>query len=119
MRDRVGVAVRHLSDQELTSWLEKQTIEAINAGDIEGIVLTGITDKMVDILAKYVEKFGDCQTATLIISHAAPLHIDDYRCSQWREDYRAFLNANKLHIDRCKFDVASTRKSRRRTLGIP
>jgi WD repeat-containing protein mio len=114
LRDRVGVAVRHLNDLELTSWLEKQMIEAIETGDIEGIVLTGITDKMVDILAKYIEKFGDYQTAALIMSNAAPLYIDDYRCSQWREEYRDFLNTNKLHIDRCKFDVQSTKKSRQR-----
>jgi WD repeat-containing protein mio len=114
LRDRVGVAVRNLDDVELTNWLRRQMAEAIKTGDIEGIVLAGITDKMVDILAKYIEKFGDYQTVTLIMSHAAPLYINDYRTSQWREEYRDLLNTNKLYIDRAKFDVQSTRKSQQR-----
>lgn len=114
LRDRSGVALRYFDDVDLTNWLEERLAEAIKTGDIEGIVLTGITDQMVDILAKYLEKFVDYQTATLIMSSAAPLYIDDYRCSQWREKYREFLNANRLHIDRAKFDVQSTRKSKQR-----
>lgn len=111
LRDRVGIALRYFDDVELSNWLERQMTEAIRTGDIEGIVLAGITDKMVDVLAKYIEKFGDYQSGTLIMANAAPLYIDDYRCSQWREAYRDLLNANKLHIDRCRFDVHSTKKS--------
>jgi WD40 repeat protein len=114
LRDRVGVAVRHLSDSELTEWLQKQTSQAIQDGDIEGIVLTGITDQFVDILSNYVSSWGDYQTATLILSHAAPLYINDRRATQWRAAYRDLLNANRLHIHRCRFDVASTKLSRRR-----
>jgi hypothetical protein len=114
LRDRVGVAVRNFDDVELSNWLERQMSEAIKTGDIEGIVLSGITDKMVDVLTSYIEKYGDYQSATLIISYAAPLYIDDYRCSQWREAYQDLLNANKRFIDRCRFDVASTRKSLQR-----
>jgi WD repeat-containing protein mio len=114
LRDRVGVAVRNFSDDELTEWLEKQMAEVIETGDIEGIVLAGITDKTVGILAKYHEKFGDFQTATLIISYGAPLYITDYRTTLWREEYRNCLNANRLFIDRCKFDVRTTKMSRQR-----
>ncbi len=114
LRDRVGVAVRNFDDVELSNWLERQMSEAVQTGDIEGIVLAGVTDRMVDVLTKYIGKYGDYQSATLIMSYGAPLYIDDYRCTQWREAYKDLLNANKRFIDRCRFDVASTRKSRQR-----
>jgi WD repeat-containing protein mio len=114
LRDRVGVAIRNFPDEELSEWLEAHMTEAIETGDIDGIVLAGITDRMVGIFAQYHEKFGDFQTATLIISHGAPLYISDYRTLIWREEYRNHLNVNKLHIDRCKFDVRTTKMSRQR-----
>lgn len=111
LRDRVGIALRNFDDSQLTYWLDAQIAKAISNGDIEGIVLAGITDRMVDILSTYITKFGDYQTATLIISFAHPLYISDYRAAQWRSDYRSYLNAIKQYILRCRFDVQSTRKS--------
>ncbi|KAM3070267.1 hypothetical protein ACMFMG_010103 [Clarireedia jacksonii] len=118
MRDRVGVALRYLNDDQLTEWLDKEIEAAITHGDIEGIVLAGITDDMVDILAKYIEKFSDYQTATLIISFCWPRYISDYRCDAWREEYRAYLNRHQQFIQRVRFDQGSAKKSRQRE-GVP
>jgi hypothetical protein len=114
LRDRVGVALHNFDDAELTTWLDERVAEAIQTGDVEGIVLTGITDRMVDILSKYIEKFGDYQTASLIIHFAAPLYINDFRVSQWRAEYQDLHNKNSLFIERTKYDVQSTKKSRDR-----
>lgn len=113
LRDRTFVAVRNFDDDHLTQWLAAEVEEAISEGDIEGIVLTGITEKMVDILAKYVEKFHDTQTATLIMSFCAPRYIDDYRCTAWRNAYRAYLQRHKAFYQRTKFEVESTKRSKR------
>lgn len=113
LRDRTFVAVRNFDDDQLTQWLAAEVEEAINEGDIEGIVLTGITENMVDILAKYVEKFHDIQTATLIMSFCAPRYIDDYRCTAWRNAYRAYLQRHKAFYQRTKFEVESTKRSKR------
>jgi hypothetical protein len=118
MRDRVGVALRYLNDDQLTKWLDKEIETAITHGDIEGIVLAGITDDMVDILAKYIEKFFDYQTATLIISFCWPRYISDHRCDAWREEYRAYLNRHQQFIQRVRFDQGSAKKSRQRD-GVP
>lgn len=113
LSDRVYVAIRNFDDERLTQWLEEQVSVAMKTGDIEGIVLTGITDKMVDILANYVGKSNDVQTATLVMSICAPRYIDDYRCVAWRNAYRAYLQRHKAFFLRTKFEVESTKKSKR------
>jgi hypothetical protein len=118
LRVRVGVALRNCSDDELTEWLTKQMEEATRTGDIEGIVLAGITDNMVDILAKYIEKFLDYQTPILIMSFCYPRYISDVRCGAWRTAYKDFLQRHKKYILRVKFEQQSTVKSRTRD-GTP
>jgi WD repeat-containing protein mio len=113
LRDRTYIALRYFEDEQLTEWLNKQVVRVMANGDIEGIVLTGITDRLVDIFAKYVEKFKDVQTATLVLSICAPLYIDDYRCIAWRNAYRAYLQRHKAFYQRAKFEVESTKKSKR------
>ncbi|KAI0841781.1 hypothetical protein F5Y06DRAFT_260410 [Hypoxylon sp. FL0890] len=117
LRERTFVALRYFEDDKLTYWLEKELKKAIDTGDIEGIVLTGITDKLVDIFAKYVEKFNDVQTATLVLSICSPRYINDYRCRAWRNAYRAYLQRHKAFMQRTKFEVESTKKSKRG--GVP
>ncbi|KAF4454589.1 hypothetical protein F53441_2932 [Fusarium austroafricanum] len=117
LSDRVYVAIRNFDDEHLTRWLNEQITLAIADGDIEGIVLTGITEPMVDIFARYIQKFHDVQTATLVLSICAPRYIDDIRCRAWRNAYRAHLQRHKLFFQRTKFDVESTKRSKRD--GIP
>ncbi|KAJ0339538.1 hypothetical protein KNSL1_011969 [Colletotrichum chrysophilum] len=113
LSDRAYVAVRNFDDEQLTKWLHEQVSMAVDTGDVEGIVLTGITDRLVDIFAKYVQKFNDFQTATLVMSICAPRYIDDYRCLAWRNAYRAYLQRHKAFLQRTKFEVESTKKSKR------
>jgi WD repeat-containing protein mio len=117
MRDRVYIAMKYFGDEELTAWLEEEVALAVETGDIEGIVLTGITDGLVDILAKYVQKFLDYQTATLLLSICAPRYIDDLRCAAMRNAYRAYLQRHRAFFQRCKFEVESTKRSKHN--GVP
>lgn len=118
LRYRTGVALRYLSDLQLTEWLDQEIQEATQHGDIEGIVLTGITNYMVDILAKYIGKFNDYQTAILIMSFCYPRYLSDIRCDAWRRDYRDYLNRHQQFILRVQFDQGSAKKSRQRD-GAP
>jgi hypothetical protein len=117
LSDRVYVAVRNFDDDQLTAWLNDQVALAVADGDIEGIVLTGISETLVDIFARYIQKFHDVQTAALVLSICAPRYIDDIRCRAWRNAYRAHLQRHKLFFHRTKFDVESTKRSKRD--GIP
>ncbi len=114
LRDRVGVALHNLGDVELPNWLNRQTKEAVETGDIEGVVLTGITGATVTLLSNYIAKFNDIQTTCLLIHFGAPLYMDDYRIWQWRTEYQDLHNKNKLFVQRCHFDVGSTKLSRDR-----
>ncbi|KAG5999167.1 hypothetical protein E4U43_002251 [Claviceps pusilla] len=115
--DRAFVAVRYFEDNQLTEWLQENVAIAIEEGDIEGIALTGITENLVDIFAHHVEKFHDVQTATLVLSIAHPRYIDDIRCRAWRNAYRTHLQRHRLFFQRTKFEVESTKRSKRD--GIP
>ncbi|KAI0527792.1 hypothetical protein F5B22DRAFT_4429 [Xylaria bambusicola] len=117
LRERTYIALRNFDDDKLTEWLDNELKKAIETGDIEGIVLTGITDNLVDIFAKYIEKFNDIQTATLVLSICSPRYINDYRCTVWRNAYRAYLQRHKAFLQRTKFEVESTKKSKRG--GVP
>jgi hypothetical protein len=117
LRERTYVALRNFDDNKLTKWLEKELKTAIETGDIEGIILTGITDNLVDIFVKYIEKFHDVQTATLVLSVCSPRYINDYRCQVFRDAYRAYLQRHKAFMQRVKFEVESTKKSK--LGGIP
>lgn len=121
LRDRVWVALQHFDDKKLSEWLERQMTESIASGDIEAIILAGITTKLVDVLVKYVETVGDYQTALLITSFTLPLYEQDFRMEQWRSQYHIYLNSRKKFVRRSIFDIQATKKSKRRdgTTAIP
>ncbi|KAL3425979.1 WD repeat domain-containing protein [Phlyctema vagabunda] len=118
LRARIGVALRHLDDNQLTDWLNEELGKSMKSGDLAGIVLSGITDNLVDILTKYIEKTGDFQTATLMLSFCSPRYIDDIRCAGLRKEYQAFLQRHKEFILRVRFEQGSTKMSRLRD-GTP
>lgn len=113
LADRAYVAVRNFHDDELTRWLNDQVALAVREGDIEAIVLTGISDYMVDVFAAYVERFHDYQTAILVLSTCYPRYIDDFRCRAWRNAYRSLLQRHRFFFQRTKFEVESTKRSKR------
>ncbi|CAN6603480.1 SEH-associated protein 4 [Trichomonascus vanleenenianus] len=110
--ERLGIAFRFLSDNELTVYLNRMSDRAIQNGDLEGIMLTGITCKAVPLLQSYVDKTSDVQTASLIISYGYPRFFEDNRVRNWIEDYRGILNRWRLFSQRAKFDVGRTRLSK-------
>lgn len=114
LSDRALVAVRNLPDDQLTAWLRRQVARAADEGDIEGIVLTGLGDALVDVLAAHVDKFGDVQTAALLLATCHPRYVDDARPRAWRAAYRALLQRHRLFFHRTKFEVESTKRSKRR-----
>uniref|UniRef100_A0A2K5KPH9 GATOR2 complex protein MIOS n=1 Tax=Cercocebus atys TaxID=9531 RepID=A0A2K5KPH9_CERAT len=64
VRDRVAFACKFLSDTQLNRYIEKLTNEMKEAGNLEGILLTGLTKDGVDLMESYVDRTGDVQTAS-------------------------------------------------------
>ncbi|KAL8796773.1 MAG: hypothetical protein Q9195_000856 [Heterodermia aff. obscurata] len=111
LKYRLGVALMYLDDVDLTRYIESTTADCIRRGDIEGIFLTGLTEKTVPLFQAYLLKSSDLQTPTLALSFVSPRYFSHALLDLWRESYRSLLNTHRLFIQRVQFDVQATRLS--------
>lgn len=112
LSNRVGVALMHLPDDALTAYLNQTSADAIREGDIEGIVLTGLTEQAMDLFQNYVIKYNDVQSAALAMALTSPRYFIDDRLEQWKESYRYSIQSWKMHHARIRFDIQTTRLSK-------
>ncbi|GMM30801.1 Sea4 protein [Martiniozyma asiatica (nom. inval.)] len=113
LRERLGVALKFLPDNELDVYLNRISDSVIERGEVEGIILTGITSKGVDLLQSFVNRTSDVQSACVISSFASPKYFVDERVEIWVENYRMLLNSWSLFTVRAKYDVSRSRLSKR------
>lgn len=111
LKFRVGIALMYLSDDDLTTYITTTTDECTYHGDIEGIVLTGLSFKAVPLFQNYILKYHDLQTAILAISHTSPRYFPSPLVDTWREEYRLRLNTYRLFLHRVRFDTGATKLS--------
>jgi len=111
LQDRVGIALMYLEDDDLSAYVSAATEEAIIEGDIEGVVLTGLTERAIPLFETYIHKFADLQTAVLALSFASPRFFADQRVIIWRETYRTHLNRWRMFIERARLDMQCTKLS--------
>ncbi|KAH3687490.1 hypothetical protein WICPIJ_001521 [Wickerhamomyces pijperi] len=119
LRERLGVALRCLSDSDLSNFLFKVSQQYINRGELEGLILTGVTQKGIDLLQSYVDRTSDVQTVALITSFSCPKYFKDDRADHWVDCYRRLLNSWKMFSRRARFDVARVKLSKRTETSIP
>ncbi|PRT52935.1 SEH-associated protein 4 [Wickerhamiella sorbophila] len=113
LTERLGIAFRFLAEKDLTRYLSQLAERCVQNGDLEGVILTGMTPSLVDLLQTYVDKTGDVQTAALMITFGTPRFFEtDARAKAWIETYRYMLNRWQYFSQRAKFDVSRTRLSR-------
>ncbi|KAG7194158.1 uncharacterized protein KQ657_004866 [Scheffersomyces spartinae] len=112
LRERLGIALRFLSDKDLTVYLRRVAETVVTKGELEGLILTGITPRGVTLLLSYVDRTSDIQTAALIGAFACPRYFIDERVEHWADSYRELLNSWKLFKFRAKFDVARAKLSK-------
>ncbi|KAK6363369.1 hypothetical protein TWF730_000802 [Orbilia blumenaviensis] len=105
IRERLGIALRFLEDDELSAYIDDFTMMVIRDGEPEGILLTGVTEKAIDLLQVYVNKTGDVQTAALVASFAVPKYFVDHRVDLWVDSYRELLDRWKFWQIRANFDI--------------
>lgn len=113
LRERLGVALRFLPDFELGNYLNRIADSVIQTGDVEGIILTGITMNGVNLLQSFVDRSQDIQSACLISSYASPKYFFDERVEEWVDGYKSLLNSWSLFSARAKFDIARTKLSKK------
>ncbi|KAF2261695.1 hypothetical protein CC78DRAFT_619151 [Lojkania enalia] len=103
LTDRVGIALKYLSDEKLTHFLQLTAAETIAYGNIEGLLLTGLTDRAMDLFERYIAKFGDIQSAVLILSRACPLYIQDTRWPLWKDIYLNQMQTWRTFLERTRY----------------
>jgi WD repeat-containing protein mio len=111
LSDRLGCALKYVDDDTLDHFIKIQTATATLEGNPEGLVLTGLTQRSVELFKQYIAKFNDLQTAVLALSFAAPLYISSIRFALWRETYLLQLQAWKAFAARTAYIDAHTRRS--------
>uniref|UniRef100_UPI00358F6695 GATOR2 complex protein MIOS isoform X2 n=1 Tax=Myxine glutinosa TaxID=7769 RepID=UPI00358F6695 len=106
VRDRVAFACMFLKDSQLFRYLDKLTNEMKESGNLEGILLTGLTQDGIDLMASYVDRTSDVQTASLCMLQATSSEvIEEARVQHWVESYRDLLDAWRLWHKRAAFDI--------------
>jgi hypothetical protein len=103
LTDRVGVALKYLPDDKLSHFLKLCTQETIAYGNIEGLLLTGLTNRAMDLFEHYIAKFGDLQSAVLILSRACPLYIQDSRWPLWKDMYLNQMQVWRTFLERTHY----------------
>lgn len=105
LRERLAIAFQFLDDLALSSYLRRTAERSSTRGDIEGIIVTGLTQPGMDILQSYVNRTGDIQTAAILSSYVSPAKFSDRRVNRWLDAYRDLLDGFKLFHHRVAFDI--------------
>lgn len=131
LEDRVAFACTFLPDQAVNKWLERTVEQCISSGNIEGVIVTGLSDAGISILQKCIDMFDDVQTVALLVSRV----IDSQNGSgpdssaahstsnsggipsrewMWLHEYRSVLNKWEMFIERAYLDVELGKRYRRK-----
>lgn len=105
LADRVAFSLLYLPDDKLNSYLSETMSTLVDNGDLNGILLTGITHDGLSLLQRYIEISSDIQSVSLIVLHSLPsLICNDPRAQLWVECYRSMLDCWRLWHQRAQFD---------------
>lgn len=105
LADRVAFSLLYLPDDKLNVYLTETMSTLVDNGDLNGILLTGITNDGLSLLQRYIEISSDIQSVSLIVLHSLPSAIcSDPRAQLWVECYRGMLDCWRLWHQRAQFD---------------
>jgi WD repeat-containing protein mio len=105
LHERLAIAIQFLEDDGLTRYLRRISESAVAHGNLDGLMVTGLTTAGIDLLQAYVDRSGDVQTAAILGARVHPHRIRDARVEKWIDAYRDLLDGWKLFYHRSQFDV--------------
>jgi hypothetical protein len=105
LHDRVAVALKYLPDPQLSHFLTTTTSSAICLGDLSGLLLTGLTNRFLDLLTVHISSHPTTglQNAVLLLSRACPLYIQDARWPLWKDTYLAHMQTWRTFLERTRY----------------
>lgn len=114
--DRVAFACLYLDREQLRVYLENCLGNCQQWGNLEGLLISGLSKDGIKILEAFVDKTCDVQTAALIVSRVAlPADwvVERKICTEWIEAYRGLLNTWQMWQSRASFDIHRAEALRR------
>jgi hypothetical protein len=72
-------------NSKLISYITNLTETTVRQGEIQGLLLTGLSTLAFDLLENYIDRTGDFQTVALIVSMASSKFDSDPRVNHWIE----------------------------------
>lgn len=105
LRERLVIALQFLEDDALSAYLRRVAETSVAQGDVEGIIVTGLTASGMLLLQNYIDRTGDVQTAAILGASVHPHQLEDARVERWLDAYRDFLDGWKFFHHRCQLDV--------------
>jgi hypothetical protein len=115
LSDRIGCAVKYIDDDRLGEFIKVQTRVAVVAGNTEGLVLTGLSERAIDLFRHYISKFNDLQTALLSMSFSCPVYVSDDRFEMWRDTYLMQMQHWRAFNERTSYLDLHSRRSKARS----
>ncbi|CAL4060750.1 unnamed protein product, partial [Meganyctiphanes norvegica] len=84
IQDRVAFACMYLSDGRVIDYLQRLNDKLTEAGNLDGIMLTGLSPEGLELLQRYVDLTGDVQTVALVTIHTLQHQVNrDPRLAHW------------------------------------
>jgi len=108
---KIAFACRFLTDTQFTTWVEEASQHAVREGDLNALVLTGLSPLGCELLQSYVDHTSDVQTAALLMTHVVPVVFENERATLWLETYRELLDMWQMWHHRARLDVTRARLS--------
>ncbi|RWS17041.1 WD repeat-containing protein mio-like protein [Dinothrombium tinctorium] len=105
LSDRIAFACKFLPDAKLYKYLQSLTQKLVDSGDLEGLLLLGLSNAGIDLIQRYIESTSDVQTISLVILHSLPAKPENQRVNVWVEKYRELLDCWCLWHKRALFDI--------------
>lgn len=108
LSDRVAFACRFLGNAKLAAYLQRCIEKCQREGNVEGLVITGLSKEGIKILQSFVDIYSDIQTTALVVSRVvlpSDWVLERRTCVEWVECYRSLLNTWQMWQSRAMFDV--------------
>ncbi|XP_072142752.1 GATOR2 complex protein MIOS isoform X2 [Dermacentor andersoni] len=111
IEDRVAFACLHLTDAKLLEYIEGLAEALVEKGNLDGVLLTGMSEEGSQLLQRYLDRTGDVQTVSVaaLQSYPSPLSSSP-RAQLWVDHYRHLLDQWQLWYQRCQFDCQWVRQ---------
>lgn len=107
-QDRIALAVHFLINKpsELMEYLNEMIEICIKENNLQGILLTGLSNSCIDLFQAFINKTDDIQTTVLSLIHSPFSDVmESNKVKNWIESYRDLLNKWKLWSKRAEFDI--------------